>query len=175
MDYMTTKERSMTKRTISADDVIGWNPCGGYTHDRIRELLPEPVAPLDVCDLRRFRGVSVEDRLWVLLRSEILGERELRLFACGCAERALSREREAGREPDAHSWEVVAVSRRYADGEATADALEVAWDAARNAAWNAWNAARAAGAAGAAAWDAAWDAEERWQLKRVAHYLREKP
>jgi hypothetical protein len=97
-------------------------------------------------------------------------ERELRLFACDCAERALQREREMGLGPDKRSWEAIAVSRRYANGEATDEELavarvaareaarEAAWEAAGNAAWDAaWEAAGAAAweAAGAAAWEAA--------------------
>jgi len=202
---------------ISADDVISWQPCEEWTPERIRELFPEPVSALDVCDLRRFRGASIEDRLWVLLREEVLPARELRLLACDCAERALRWERRAGREPDERSWSVVAVSRRYANGEASDEELAAAeaaawaaWDArptwaaeaaAEAAAWAVWDAtpawdataARAAAwaadraawgaactaawaacvarAAGVAAW-AAWDAERRWQLKRVARYLR---
>ena len=76
-------------------------------------------------------------------------ERELRLWGCDCAERALLRERERGREPDAHSWEAIAVTRRYADGHATKAEL-----------------AAAGAAAGAAAWAAAWAAEIAWQRQR---------
>ena len=99
-------------------------------------------------------------------------ERELRLWGCDCAERALLRERERGREPDAHSWEAIAVTRRYADGHATkaelAAAGAAAWAAARAARDAAWD------AAWAAARDAAWDAaraaaraaEIAWQRQR---------
>ncbi len=97
------------------------------------------------------------------------GETILREWACDCAERALNREREKGREPDPRSWEAIAVARRYAKGEATKEELDAAWDAAkdaaRDAAWAAaWDAAWAAArdaakaAAKAAAWDAAWAA-----------------
>ena len=112
-------------------------------------------------------------------------ERTARLFAADCAERALKRERKAGREPDPRSWAAVRAARAYADGEidktqlaAAWDAAWVAagaaaWDAARAAAWDAaWDAARAAAwaAAGAAAWDAAGDPERRWQTKRLLEY-----
>jgi hypothetical protein len=112
----------------------------------------------------------------------------LRLYACDCAERALLREREAGREPDLRSWTAIAVSRRYARGDATeadlraakidaraavldarAATLSALWSAAGAAAWNAagaavWATARAAG-------DAAKDAERQWQAERLAWYL----
>ena len=90
-------------------------------------------------------------------------ERELRLFACDCAERALRREREAGHEPDPRSWNAITVARRFAAGEATAEELAAADAAARAdaAAWAAaWAAAAARAAADAAAWAAAWAAAD---------------
>ena len=89
-------------------------------------------------------------------------ERTARLFACDCAERALKRERKAGREPDERSWEAIRVARLFANGETG----YAARDAARDAAW-----AAARAAARAAAWDAARDAERRWQAERLLHYL----
>ena len=68
-------------------------------------------------------------------------ERELRLWGCECAERALLRERERGREPDPRCGAAVETARRYANGQATAEEL-------------------------AAARDAAWDAEITWQRQR---------
>jgi len=104
-------------------------------------------------------------------------ERELRLWGCDCAERALLRERERGHEPDPRSWAAIAVARRYADGEASkvelaaagAAARAAARDAARDAAWAAawaaaWHAAR--DAARAAARAAAGAAEIEWQRQR---------
>ncbi len=78
-------------------------------------------------------------------------ESVLRLFACDCAERALTREREAGREPDARSWRAIEVARGFAVGSATRDDLI----AASAAAWAAYDAANAAHAAAWAAYDAA--------------------
>ena len=72
--------------------------------------------------------------------------RVLREFACDCAERALLREREAGREPDPRSWAAVEAARRFARGEATAEELDAARDAAR-------------------------DAERTWQTDRLLSYL----
>jgi len=82
----------------------------------------------------------------------------LRIFACDCADEALHRERKAGREPDARSWEAVRVARRHAIGKASNEEL----DAARAAAW-----AAARAAARAAAWAAAWDAENRMLVKAL--------
>jgi hypothetical protein len=86
-------------------------------------------------------------------------------FGCLCAEQALLREREAGREPDPRSWAAIEVKRKWLRGEATDKKLEAAWDAARNAVYATagnmnWNAAGAAAlsAAGDLACNVACDA-----------------
>ena len=77
--------------------------------------------------------------------------RVLREFACDCAERALLRERQAGREPDRRCWAAVEMVRRYAHDEATAEEAGEAARAAKAAARAAKAAARAAKAAARAA------------------------
>jgi nucleoid-associated protein YgaU len=87
----------------------------------------------------------------------------LRTFAVKCAERALTRERERGREPDPRSWEAVRIARLAIDDRSPtildqlARARFAAADAA-DAAYAAYAAADAAYAADAAAADAAADA-----------------
>jgi len=62
----------------------------------------------------------------LLHRIETWTERTARLFACECAERALKRERAAGREPAEASWQSIAVAKRFAFGEATREELSAA-------------------------------------------------
>lgn len=100
----------------------------------------------------------------------------LREFACRCAERALLREREAGREPDPRSWEAVRIARAHTAGEATDKELEDAHAAAWAGTWAAWagaSAAREAAWAGAAASAAAWDVEHAWQEQELSGMLKE--
>ena len=131
---------------------------------------------------------SERKTLWVADATRTLHE-----FACWCAERALLRERDAGREPDPRSWDAVEAKRAWLRGEiddkALAAAAYAAWataaaaraavyaaaaavDAAVDAAWATAAAARAAAvdaavdAARAAAWDAAW-AEQNAELERA--------
>ena len=104
--------------------------------------------------------VFAEARL--LSRVNAWNDQTLRLFACDCAERALKH----WDNPDPRSVDVILVSRRFANGEASDDELVAARAAARDAARDA---ARAA--AWAAAWAAARAAEQRWQLARIRHYL----
>jgi hypothetical protein len=68
-------------------------------------------------------------------------------FACWCAEGALVREREAGREPDPRSWAAIEAKRRWLRGEIDDKALGVAWEAARLATATATEAALGAAAA----------------------------
>jgi hypothetical protein len=81
--------------------------------------------------------------LWMADATNVLHE-----FTCSVAEQLLTREREAGQEPDHRSWNAVDTKRRWLRGEATDDEL----DAATAAAW----AVARAGAETAAAWAAAW-------------------
>ena len=90
---------------------------------------------------------------------------ELRLFGADCAERALLRERERGREPDARSWVAVEAARQFAAGAIAEDRLKAnAADAA--------DAVEAAYAAYAYADTYAGRKTERdWQRQRLADYL----
>ena len=116
-------------------------------------------------------------------------DRNLRLFACDCAERVLPIF-EKYYPDDKRTRQAIETARRYANGEATQKELAAARAAAGAAVWAAaWaaagdaagDAARAAAgdAAGAAAWDAAspeaWDAavatERAWQQQRLMQYL----
>ena len=92
---------------------------------------------------------SERKTLWVADATRTLHE-----FACWCAERALLRERDAGREPDPRSWDAVEAKRAWLRGEIDDKALA----AAAAAAWATAAAARAAVYAAAAAVDAAVDA-----------------
>lgn len=120
------------------------------------EWAPGPMA----CLVEVWHPVEIDNGKGVSHQRKLLAaadtSRELRLFACDCAERALVRERDAGREPDPRSWEAIRVARAYANGEATDAAREAAWAAARHAAWAA--ARHAAWVGSAAASAAAWAA-----------------
>ena len=123
---------------------------------------------------------------------ETWNDRTARLFAVDCAEQVKHLMK------DERSVAALGIARRYANGDATREELDAAWDAAGDAAWAAardapcaaaggaawaatggaaWGAARAAARAAAwgAAWDAARDAAEdaarAWQTIRLMEYL----
>lgn len=147
--------------------------CGaGYTDDRIATLVPaDGLSPLEFAAL----DIPAEDRLWVLLRKDIIPARELRLLACDWAEAAC---RAAGWN-DERSLEAIAVARRFADGEASEAELVEAWAAAweaRSEAWSssssAWSprggAAEAAAAASEADREAAAANASEWAVRSAA-------
>jgi len=122
--------------------------------------------------LAQYRGERIDADDKVVVRSaritmqlDAWNDCSTRLFACLCAEQALPFfERVC--PGDERPRKTIEVARRFANGTATREELDAAWDAAGDAAWAAWAAAGdaawaagdAAWAAGAAAGDAAWAA-----------------
>ena len=175
------------ERTVPKPERVSLCDYGYHSAPSWRDALsyaPGPVA----CIVEVSDPINKDDTKQVSATRKLLAakdvSKELRLFTCDCAERALKRERKAGREPDERSWKAIIVSRLYANGEANLQELDAAWAAARDA----WAAARDAArvAAYAAAWaaarDAAWAAardaayaaraaEIKWQRNRLARYL----
>jgi len=83
----------MTESHITIDQVLAWEPCDSKPGERYsREGMlalsggRTSMTALEVCDL----PISASDRLWVLLRPEVLPERMLHLLACDFAERVQS-------------------------------------------------------------------------------------
>ena len=160
------EERTVEGRIILCERGYHW----GQDWYSALQYAPGPIACIVDVDKAHAddsgKGVSKRRKLIQAVNVE----RELRLFAADCAERGLKK----AKVKDERSWNAIAVARRFAIGEATADELDAAraaaWDAARDAAW-----AAARDAAWAAAWDAAWAAardaaraaETKWQRKQL--------
>jgi hypothetical protein len=167
----------------------------GYHLLRPGDLLEWLGPELWVAEWRGDRTDGGDDKVVVrqarlLHKVDAYTDRTLRLFACDCAERALTH----ATTPDPRSVNAIAVARKFAYGEATQEELAAAGDAAWAAAWDAagdaaWAAAWAAAgdaawdAAGDAAWAAAWAAagdaagdaaraaEKSWQTSRLMEVL----
>lgn len=146
-----------TKTLITYSDLVDW----GLVEDDVDpEIVAAfqaalPATPLEILRMEQF---SAPDRLWVLLRPEIIPEADLHEFACKFAEAALP-VWEAKFPGDRRPHEAIAAKRAWLRGEITDDELAAAREAAREAARNA-----ARGAAWSAAWDAAWNAA--WNAAR---------
>jgi len=131
-----------------------------------------------------FRGTLKDTDKQVSRRRKLIAargsNRTVILWAAECAERALLREREAGREPDKRSWKAIQVLRLFLDGKATQEQMSAAYAAcaaesatyaAHSAAYAAYAAESAAYAAESAAYaayaaSAADSAEKEWQANR---------
>lgn len=122
---------------ITVEMLMQWDPCPNYTEEKIRDLGGDGLTPLEICTL----PIPVADRLWVLLRKEIIPEKELNLFACRFAEDALTKIA----NPDQRSLNAIKTKRLFVDGKATDKELQAALVAAREAVRIAtWLAARSA-------------------------------
>ena len=143
--------------TCTIDEVLLWEPCEEYDRERIIDLFAgrETITALDILDL----GISDEDKLWAVLRPELIPAPTLHELACRFAEAALSKERSAGREPDPRSWAAIEAKRAWLRGEATDEELRAARVAAEDVPEAAWT----------AAWAAAWAG----QVEMVREILKE--
>ena len=171
-------------KTITYEDFVSFSPCW-LTDDEERDEHADQLAGYramrdewSALDILRLDEVDAEDRLWLVLREELIDAPILHEFACRCAERALSRID----KPDERSVAAIEAKRKWLRGEisddemaaaryaARAAAMDAARDAARAAArYAAWAAARAA--ALDAAWYAAGDAEREWQIGELMRML----
>jgi hypothetical protein len=173
-------------KTVTVDDVLTWGPC--HSEAKVRELAAQLGERFDALDVLRASHITAEDRLWTVLRPEMIDEPTLHEYACRSAEWALAFVALGGATIDPRSLAAIEVKRRWVRGEATdedlaaarAAARDAAWDAARAAAWDAardaardaaWGAARAAARDAARA--AAWDAELRKAITRALEWLGE--
>jgi len=99
---------------LTADLVWSWHPCPRYPRARIDAIYGvDGLTPLQVCDLS---DVSAEDKLWTLLREEVLPAATLRLLASKWID----------------AWAAAWAAARAAGWAA---ARAAARDAARDAAW----------------------------------------
>lgn len=162
-------------KTITYEDFVSFKPCWliyAEERDKHAEQLARYRKMRDewsAIDILRLDEVDAEDRLWLVLREELIDAPILHEFACRCADRAIAR---IGK-PDSRSVAAIEAKRKWLRGEISDDELDAAWDAALAAAkYAARAAARAAAmaAARAAARDAAWAAamDAAWAAARGA-------
>lgn len=120
-------------KTFSYAEIKKWSPC----YDPIK-YIPETWigTALDILDLK---DVPTADRLWVVLRTDLVSEKCMRLFAVWCARQVQHLMK------DSRSIAALDVVERFVNGEASNEARAAAEGAARAAAW---------AAAEAAAWAA---------------------
>ena len=169
-------------KSITYAEFLEFGPC--YLDDPKEKALMDSIAKRQerwtALDILELEEIPDEDKLWAVLREELMEPEKVHEFACRCAERALSR---VG-NPDPRSVAAIEAKRAWMKGEisgaelaAARDAASgAAWDAARDAAWTAaWTAASDAAwdAASDVASDAAMAAERAWQVDELKKMLKE--
>ena len=167
-------------KTITYEDFVSFKPCWliyAEERDKHAEQLARYRKMRDewsALDILRLDDVAADDRLWLVLREELIDAQILHEFACRCADRAIAR---IGK-PDSRSVAAIEAKRKWLRGEISDDELDAAWDAALDAARDAarasaWAAAKSAAmaAARAAARDAERAAEREWQIAELMRML----
>jgi hypothetical protein len=121
-------------RYFDIENVRSWQPC----YDPI-EYLQENK-----------RYTSHADKIWVAMRTDLISEKCMRLFAVWCSRQVLKH------DANKSLFKALEAAEKFTKGEITAEELRAAessaWSAARSAARS------AAESAASAAWSAAWGA-----------------
>ena len=105
-------------KRFTIDDIRSWGPC----YDPSRHL-PEGWSGTAV-DILKMDSVPLDDRIWVVLRTDLISERSIRLFAVAAARSVQHL------MTDERSIRAIEVAERYANGLATDSELN---EAAREA------------------------------------------
>ena len=144
-------------KTITYEQFLEFEPC--YLDDPKKKALMDSIAARrerwSALDILALDEIPPADRLWAILREELIDAPILHEFACRCAERALS----CVENPNPHSVRAIEVKRAWLRGKATDEELAAARRAAR--------------AARHATWAAAEAAERQWQIEELQKILME--
>ena len=146
-------------RTFTTSDIRSWGPCydpNRYLHENWSG---------SAIDLLKNEEIPFQDRLWVVLRTDLVSERIMRLFAVWSYRQTW----DWVPNPDPRSIKAAEVAEAYANGKATKEELVAARSAAESAAESA--ARSAARSAESAARSAAWSAAESVAWVKMADEL----
>ncbi len=153
-------------KQITLKDLKNWNACYWECGERIhgKAEYVENNLPATALEVTKW-DIPPEDRLWALLRPEVIDKKTLHLLACDFAEDVLHIfEKEYPR--DDRPRKAIKAKREWIEGEISDSELKSAQDAAWNAARSAAGAA-ARSAARAAAWSAAGKRQLEMVIKRI--------
>ena len=185
-------------KPITVQDVLDWNPCGRYSKKLIEKLFAgrESITAIDICDM----DIPALDKLWAVLRDQVIEVNDLHEIACRFAESTLINY-ESKYPDDKRPRLAIEAKRKWLQGEISDEELDAAESAARSAAqsaaesaarsaaWSARSAARSAAqsaaesaaesaarsAAESAAQSAARSAAQSAQVGIIKNYLTEVP
>jgi len=103
---------------ITVDQIWAKHPCARYNRNKVEEVIGAGVT---VQDIKTRTDVPPEDRLWALLVFEMT-DQQRGLFACDCADQALS----LLDSPDSRSVSAITTVRQYLASTATKSDLVTA-------------------------------------------------
>ena len=147
--------------TVTYEQFLMFEPCWLYDKRKFTRLkkIGSRKREWNALDVLRLEEVTIEDRMWAVLREEFLPAHLLHEYACRCADYVLSKID----NPDPRSVNAIKAKRKWLRGEISNKELATARNEARAVAWNAaldvaLDAARAVAldAARAATWVSAW-------------------
>lgn len=155
-------------KTVTYEEILRLNPWLEEKDgaERIKAHFDRFGGRMSALDILNLNDVSAGDKLWSVLREELIPAPILHEFGCVCAEYALS----LIENPDPRSIKAIEVKRAWMRGEATDEELDAARDAAFDvaceASWSTTKGAACAYEAARAAWDVAGDVA--WATAREA-------
>lgn len=126
----------MKLNKVTPEEIMAWKPCEGYDLKRIKELFGRKKKA-NALDILTCEDISIDDRIWVVLRPEMLSIKIFQEAALAFAGHVQDL------SDDKRVRECNKTTRQYLDGKATLEELH---------------------AARYAAWDATAAAERKWQL-----------
>ena len=147
--------------TVTYEQFLMFEPCWLYDKRKFTRLkkIGSRKREWNALDVLRLEEVTIEDRMWAVLREEFLPAHLLHEYACRCADYVLSKID----NPDPRSVNAIKAKRKWLRGEISNKELATARNEARAVAWNAaldvaLDAAQAVAldAARAATWVSAW-------------------
>ena len=114
-------------KTITVNQFLKLGSC--YSKERILEIAGDKKK-WSAIDILLLDDIPAQDRLWAVLRENLIDAPILHEFACRCAENALV----LVENPDARSVAAIEAKRAWLRSEITDAQLAAAWGAARAAA-----------------------------------------
>ncbi len=122
-------------KTFTNNTIRSWSPC----YDPA-EKYPDEATQHTVITILDDENLSHADRIWVIMRTDLVSEKLMRLFAVHCARTVVDK------TTDERSINAINVAERFANGEAN----EADLSAAESAAWYAAESAASSAARSAA-------------------------
>lgn len=108
-------------KSIMYSDFLKFDPC--YLHNPTMKPVMEDIAARKdawtAIDILELEDIPYEDRLWAVLREELIDPQTLHAFACVCAERIVEREA----KPSPGNVAAINAKRAWLRGEITEEKL----------------------------------------------------